>query len=318
MNSHELVQLLKDKAIELGRTPRKHEFIPHIKGGEYQLAKLFGTYTQLLQAAGLDTYDQTRGQNPKKKLDNSIFLKSLEAELEKYVPRPSNQKKDISPTLIIPDTHFPFASQRVLDAIYEWASKYKPVRVIQVGDLYDLYAHSKFARSLNIYQPKEEEEIGRKQAEAMWKTIQGIVPKAECVQLIGNHDLRPLRQTLQHLPSLEHVVEKYLHERMTFEGVKLISDAREEYVFDGIHTFHGYRSGFGSHLMHAMRNTIHGHDHKLGVAFKRVREELIWELHSGFAGDMESKVFHYTPQKSTQEMPGFGWVEGPGPRAIPV
>jgi len=314
MDEHELVKAVKDLALELGQSPTRAEFVARVKGGNYKVNR-FGGYTALLKAAGLETYDSRRGQ---KRITNVVFERDLEDTLTRYVPKESVQPKHYTPTLIIPDTHFPFASQRVLDAIYEWALKYQPARVIQVGDLYDLYAFSKFPKSQNIYPPKQEQEIGRKAAETMWTEIRRILPNAECIQLIGNHDLRPLKQTLAHLPSLEHVVERYLQELMTFPGVKLVGDPREEYECEGVLYFHGNRSGFGAHLRQLLVNSVHGHDHKLGVFFHRVRGQTLWEVHSGFAGDVEAKVFHYTPQKSAQEMPGFAFLDERGPRAIPV
>lgn len=318
MDAHDLVAALKQLALELGRVPNRSEFENYGKGFKYQLGKYFGNnFTTLVQAAGLPTYDDRRSGKARK-LDNSIFERDLVEQLAAHEPRPSTQHKGYRPTLFIPDTHFPFASQRVLDAIYEWISKYKPERVVQLGDLYDLYAHSRFPRSHNLIAPKQEEQVGRQQAEAMWKQVRELVPNAECVQLIGNHDLRPLKQTLANLPSLEHVIEKYLHELMTFEGVKLISDARQEYEFDDVSCFHGFRSGLGAHMLHTLCNIVHGHDHTLGLAFKRVRGKTLWELHCGLAGDPEAKVMGYTPLKSQQGMPGFGWLDESGPRPIAV
>lgn len=318
MDKHDLLAVVKDLAIELGRTPTRAEFCGKMAGGDYKLTKLFGSYTTMLTAAGLETYDERRSPGKARKITNEIFVKDLEQQMAEYKPRDTFQPARYTPTLVIPDTHFPFHSQRTLDAIYEWANRYKPERVIQVGDLYDLYAHTKFPRSQNLIMPQQEQEMGRKAAEEMWTTIKGIVPNAECIQLLGNHDLRPLKQTLAHMPSLEHVIEKYLQELMSFEGVKLVADPREPFEAEGVQYVHGFRSGYGAHMSHTLCNTVHGHDHKLGVAFRRVAGQTLWELHAGFAGDMESKVFHYTPQKALHEMPGFGWLDEKAPRAVPV
>jgi hypothetical protein len=312
VEEHGLIAALKQLAQDLGRTPARAEWLSsplHPSPGSF--ARVFGTWTHFVARSGLDP-------KPKRTSADALFQRPLGPILESHVERESQQPISYTPTLIIPDTHFPFASQRVLDAIYEWASRYKPKRVVQVGDLYDLYAHSKFPRSQNLYSAKEEERLGREAAEKMWATIRGIVPDAECVQLIGNHDLRPAKRTLEVQPSVEHIVEQHMARLMTFEGVHLVADPREEYIAEGVQYIHGYRSGMGAHLPNTLMNTVHGHDHKLGVAFRRVRSETIWELHAGFAGDPEAKVFSYTPQKMTQEMPGFGWLDERAPRAIPV
>ncbi len=314
MDAHYLVCIVKDLALELGRTPTSEEVGKRIKGFKHHMMKCFGSYALLIQAASLAPVIHLKDT----RITNAIFEKDLASHLEAYTPRPVVNVKDTRPTLIISDTHFPWVSKRVLDAIYEWANKYKPERVVQIGDLYDMYAHSKFPRSQNIYQPKQEEELGRKGAQEMWVTIKSIVPSAECVGLVGNHDIRALRRTLESLPSLEHVIEKYLEALMTFDGVRLITDPREEYVADGVTYMHGYKSRIGEHLSYNLANTVHGHTHRGGTTFKRIAGATLWELDVGFAGDVESKVFHYTPTKSSAETPGFGWVDSSGPRFVLV
>ncbi len=312
MDAHDLVSKLKDLAIDLGRTPSRDEFTKTIKGGKHHITRAFGTYAVLVQASGLDPVSTTR----QKKLGNEIFERDLVEVLEAHEPRPRQPPPKYEPTLIIGDTHFPFVLDQALEAIYSRISILKPKRVIQVGDLYDAYAHSKFPRSLNVYSPQQEEKLGREGAEKMWKTIRSIVPQAECVQLLGNHDIRPLKRTIESLPALEHVIVRYLHELMTFEGVTLISDSRQEYFFDDVQVLHGYRTGLGSHRDHNLKNTVCGHTHKGGVTYRRVAGRTLWELNAGLVGDPESKVMGYTPQKTHDCTVGWGEIDELGPRFV--
>lgn len=314
MDKHELISIVKDLAISLGRTPTRVEFTNQVRGGDHHLRKLFGNYTVLLQAASLDPEEKSRLKGH----GNEIFQRDLSAVLQEHVPlEPIAQAKTI-PTLAIGDTHFPFVSERTLDLIYEYTNKEKPERIIQMGDLYDMYAHSKFPRSLNIYNPKQEEDLAREGSEKMWKTLKRIVPRAECIQLKGNHDIRPIKRTIESLPSLEHVVAKYLDDLMTFEGVKLISDSRQEYIVDGIAYLHGYRSKIGEHRDHMLMNAVCAHIHVGGTLFRRFRGQTFWELNAGFVGDAESKALGYTPQKIQNHTLGFGWIDENGPRFIPA
>lgn len=315
MDKHDIIVALKDFALELGRTPRRTEFFQRIKNGQHNVEITFGSYTTLCIAAGLET--NSSHKNRQGKLTNDIFKRDVEEVIEDYKPRKNYPKIQYAPTLAIPDTHFPFINKKLMDEIYKFSADNKPKRIIQVGDLYDMYSHTKFPKSLNVYTPQREEELGRRGAEEMWKILKRDNPEAECVQLAGNHDQRALKRTLESLPSLEHIVIEYLYKLMSFEGVKLISDPREEYKFDDVLAIHGYKSGIGSHRDYNLSNIICGHQHIGGVTFRRIQGKTLWELNAGLAGDPESKALGYTPQKIFSATPGFGWLDGYGPRFIP-
>lgn len=308
LDQHELIAALKNLAIELGRTPTRDEFASHIRSRK-AITDAFGSYSTLVQAAGFEPAQAPR-------ITNAIFERDLSTVMSEHVPRPKMPRAPYERTLFIGDTHFPFVSQETLDAIYRRIEVFQPKRIIQVGDLYDLYAHSKFPRSLNIYSPQQEEKLAREGAEEMWKTVRRLAPDAECVQIKGNHDIRPIKRTLECLPALEHVVSRYLDELMSFDGVTLIKDSRQEYFFDDVQVLHGYRSGIGGHRDFAMKNSVHGHTHKGGVSYRRLEGRTIWELDVGFVGDPESKVMGYTPQKTHDCTNGWGEIDELGPRFI--
>ena len=84
--------------------------------------------------------------------------------------------------LVLGDTHFPFASDKALKALYRFAAKIsatEPItHMVQVGDLYDFYSCSKFPASRDLMTPVEEIRRGRSQAEAFWAKLQDIAPDA--------------------------------------------------------------------------------------------------------------------------------------------
>ncbi len=313
MDQHDLLVAIKNLAIDLGRTPTRAEFEASVRGGKYQLEKNFGTFAALIHAAGLDPEDRKRPR-----LTNEIFKRDISEVLESYEPREIVKPPHYTPTVVIGDTHFPFVDQRVLDSIYEFIGKYKPGRVIQIGDLFDMYAHSKFPKSMNIYTPNQEEDLGVAGAKTMWQTIRSLVPKADCVQLKGNHDVRPVKRTLETNPASERATEFYLNHIMSFEGVNTIQDSRQEYIVEGIMFHHGYKSKLGDHMGHNLMNFACGHSHKGGVIYRRIRGQTIWELNAGLCGDPESKVQSYTAQKNHDCTVGFGFIDEYGPRFIPL
>jgi predicted phosphodiesterase len=308
----EIMNKLKEMATELGRAPLRHEFTAAHFTKDH-IAKHWGSFTILLQAAGLGG---EVGKPRKKLTKEDVFGVSIEETLDQYEPVKYQSKKSQSTILVIGDTHFPFINKDCLEAIYSFNKENTPDYIVQVGDLYDLYAHSKFPRSQNIYKPEEEEQLARRGAVDMWARLKLDNPDAQCFQLWGNHDLRPAKRVLESLPTLEHVVKEYYKQLMSFDGVTTIEDYRQELIIDGIIFHHGYRSNLGAHRDYVLRSFVCGHSHKGGVVYKRLRDEVIWELNAGFVGDADSKALAYTAQKIHDQTLGWGFIDKHGPRFI--
>lgn len=310
---NEIVQKVKELFHELGRVPLRLE-LESAGVSRHYLAKY--RYEEVLRLAGFEPPTKAEMLNARKpKINNDIFIKSIDRQIEEYVPRTSVKVTKFSKILCIPDTHFPFINKEALEKVIEFSNEHKPDYIIQVGDLLDCYAASKFPRSQNVYTPKEEERLGIEIASEMWKRLRSDNPKAKCYQLMGNHDVRMLKRTLESLPIAEHWIEKYFKELFTFEGVETIFDTREELDIDGILFTHGFLSS-GSHKDYYLKNVIHGHDHKLYVQHRRIHGENIFEMSCGFLGDVEAKALSYTPSKLANFQLGFGWVDQWGARTI--
>lgn len=311
MDAHDLVAAAKTLALGLGRTPTRDEFIAPIRSGRFHIDRHFGSYAALLTAAGLDPARHSRD-----KIDNSIFQTSLSEHLDKYEPRESVEEI-YDRIASISDIHWPFQSQRVVDKFYSFIDREKPKYVLIDGDAQDKYSHGRFPRSHNVFTPREEEDKSRALNEEFWRIVKRLVPDAECVQMMGNHDVRPLKQVLDRYPEAEDWIKERMVKMFTFEGVKTIHDPREELMIGSIMVHHGYRSKLGDHRDYSRYNSIVGHTHRGGVVFRRIHGKTLWELNCGLAGDPEAKGLTYTPQKITDWTPGFGFVDEYGPRFIP-
>lgn len=320
MDAHELISALKELAVELQRTPTAAEFEAKVRGGKYRYTKLFGGFTPLLKAAGLDTYDERRC-GKKQRIDNSVFECDIYQHLEKHQPAsiPQPIPGRYEPTLFVGDLHAPFANLALLEKIYRFAEKHQPKCIVQIGDLYDHLSHSKFPRSTaSSFNARQEQEAARAQAETMWRELQKAAPGARCYQLWGNHDARPLKRILEVYPEAEDWVSQMITNLMTFDGVTTLDDTREELMLPGnIMCHHGYRSRLGQHRDFAGLNAVIGHTHIGGVLFKQLRGEVLWELNVGLAAQIESKGLTYTNQRISNWTPGWGWVDEYGPRFIP-
>jgi predicted phosphodiesterase len=312
MDAHELVGKLKELALELGRTPTRREF-EGVKGVAYQLTK-FGGFTALLHAAGLES-----PREKSKRIDNTIFERDIEQHLADYQPKPYTPPGPYPTAAVISDIHWPFHCQRVIDAFYAYVEAEKPEWVIINGDAWDLYSHSKYPRSHNVFTPREEERLARKHNEEFWREIQKRSPHSKYVMMLGNHDVRPMKRVLEVYPEAEDWIAEKLKALFTFDGVKTIHDPREElFLREDTVVFHGYRSKLGDHRDYTLLSCINGHTHRGGVIWKTIRNGLIFEANSGVAGDPFSKGLNYRPQKIHDWTPGFLGMDAHGPRFIPA
>lgn len=308
MDKHDLIQKLIDLSIDLGKTPSREEFCKHVINGRNHVEIAFGNYTAFVLAAGLV---------PKsKKIDSSIFNVPIDRHIEEYVPRETIDHGPYPTIAIISDIHWPFEHKKVLEKFYTYIKENNPEWIILNGDAWDLYSHSRFPKSHNIFTPREEEKMARERNVEFWKNVKSLCPSAKCVQMLGNHDIRPLRRVLEVYPEAEDWIKEKIESLFTFDGVKTIHDPREELKIDNILIFHGYRSKLGDHRDYTLCNTINGHTHKGGVVYRQIRNEVLWELNSGLSGDPEAKGLTYTPQRITNWTLGFGVVNKYGPQFI--
>ncbi len=274
----------------------------------------FGTWTHAMAAAGYETAKIRKV----KKIDDTIFSRDINAHLDQYVPKEIPKRSAPWPKIaILGDLHEPFSSAKIKADFVLFVAKEQPDYVIQIGDATDSYSHAKFPRSHNQFTPKEEEARARKNLEELWASIGKAAPNAKRVALLGNHDVRPIKRALEVYPAIEHWVEKYMRDLMTFDGVHTVFDPREEYIVSDIAFLHGYRSQLGSHRDYMQMNAVVGHTHRGGAVFRQTQGRILWELNCGFAADANAKGLTYQAQKISDWTLGWGWIDELGPRFIP-
>lgn len=215
--------------------------------------------------------------------------------------------------LAVGDTHFPFS--RDLSQIYCITKILQPDYIIQLGDLYDCFSHSKFPKK--IKDPLKEIEEGRMEADIFWDTMKEICPKAEKYQIKGNHDIRPKLRLIEKCPEVEMFYDdKWLWK---FDGVNTIYDSKEVLFVEKIAFIHGWKSKLGDHAKFFMCNTVCGHSHRGGVvSFNDIRRnsQPIWELNAGYTGNPLSVPFSYPATKFTHWTYGIGLIDSFGPRFV--
>jgi len=306
-----MIQDLMRVAQELGRVPTRDEYLKHGRFNKHQINAEFSSFTVAKQAAGL-------ADEKPRKIDKTVFQRPIQDHFGEYKPEAFIPRGPYPNAAILSDTHWPFHMQRVVDLFIEYVADVKPEWVILNGDARDRYAHAKFPRSHNIFKPEEEEALSKSQNLAFWEAIKKVSPRSRCVQTLGNHDIRPLKQSLGQYPEAYTWIEKGLRESYEAPGVEIIYDHRQElFLADDLAVFHGYKTQLGSHRDFTMMNVVTGHSHLGGVSYRQIKGKVLWELNCGYAGDPAAKGLTYTGQKITNWTHGFGAIDKRGPRFIP-
>jgi UDP-2,3-diacylglucosamine pyrophosphatase LpxH len=219
-------------------------------------------------------------------------------------------------TLVIPDQHFPFVNQDHLASVVSAAKELKPTFIVNVGDTYDMYSFSRFARSMDVVTPREELRQGREMAECMWADLQKAAPKALCFQVLGNHEERIRKRIMDRAPEYEAILERPISELTEFSKVTSLGSSKSELVINDTVFIHGWSTTPGFHVRYFLQNVVHGHTHRGGVSYVAVKGKTLFELDCGFIADADSLPLEYRETKTSSWHPGFGFIDKFGPRFI--
>lgn len=218
-------------------------------------------------------------------------------------------------TLAIGDVHAPWTVWRTLYKIIEYAEAKKPKHIVQLGDLYDMYSWTRFARTQNLYTPRQELKHGRRVAETLWAKLRKAAPRAKLWQLRGNHDVRPHKKVMGAAPECEDLILG-VDALWQFDNVETILDPRETLELGGVVYTHGFRK-HGEHVLQTHRNTVVGHLHVGGTVYVRHGQKTLWELNAGFCGNPDAVPLSYTQlRKYGKTTQGFAAIDDAGPRFI--
>lgn len=216
------------------------------------------------------------------------------------------------PLVAVGDAHFPFHNAGWLKWQLALIKDVQPAYVVQVGDLRDNYFASKYARTLNIMTPAAEINAATLYSQLFWEEVKRLAPKAQRIQIKGNHDARIDKRLFEKAPELEGLID--LETTLTFPGVKTIHDEAQELLVGDVVLQHGHTK-FGEHARYNQASTICGHLHRGGVVYYMNRQGIFWEMNAGFGGDRNSRAFAYRSRRVLDGWTlGCGLVDDRGPR----
>ena len=217
------------------------------------------------------------------------------------------------------DVHAPYAKEAYLKEFYKECKAVKPHVIVQIGDCYDLHNFAtKYLPDPNI-RPDFELVEGRKQMEQFWKSCQKAAPRARCIQILGNHDLRILKYIWAGGRTMSALAARYsdFRDLWAFDGVEPAKSARDIYEIDGNLYTHGWLMGVpGKHASRFGRSAVVGHTHEQGIVPVQMWDGLRWEMNVGVLGDENAPCFSYNASIFVDATPGFGIVDHNGPRLV--
>lgn len=229
--------------------------------------------------------------------------------------RNKRRKRKSSKVIFLSDTHFPYINKEALKEVLKIIKKERPDYVIQAGDLLDLYSFSRYEKDANHTTPDNELEQGLEMATKMWEDIRKLVPKAKCVQLIGNHEDRLAKSIAKKAPELMSLTKK-IKELYNFKGVKVLDRSKDHFEVDNVIYCHGHYTKLGDHAKFYRKSVVHGHSHHAGIYYEQTADGLIWEMDCGFLADKDALPLQYTQSSFSKWITAIGIVENGQPRVV--
>ena len=201
--------------------------------------------------------------------------------LHNFLGRYAGKNKTI---LVIGDIHLPYQHPSAFSFLKEIKRKYKPTRIVSIGDLLDQHCFSRYDKDPEADSVIQEIEKARKDVQELSK----IFPVMDIVT--GNHDIRlDLKAMKAGIP------------KTVLKDKKDIYDIPENWkwhehdlIIDDIFIVHGKTKAYNKLSKNTSMNAIQGHHHtRAGVTYWSSPLVLRWDAHTGCLIDPKHYAFHY-------------------------
>ncbi len=214
--------------------------------------------------------------------------------------------------LAIPDCHFPFAHQDHLKFLAAVKTKYKPTKVVSLGDELDFHALSNYDADPDGHGSRDEFESGMKDLHRLYK----LFPEAQAC--ISNHGARPFRRAAKAgIPSL------FLREYRDFMEAPRGWSWSDVVEVDGVIYIHG--EGYGGPLgaikaaQGFMQSTCVGHIHSdASIVYNANSKHLYFGFNVGCLIDRKAYAFAYSKHQAKKPILGCGIITAGVPVFVPM
>lgn len=216
--------------------------------------------------------------------------------------------------LVISDLQMPFHHEDALKFLAAVNKKFKPTRIVNIGDITDSYCLSNWVRDPDAISASEEIAEMQKGVKALAK----MFPKMDV--MTSNHDLR-LQRAAKAAGIPKHFLKEY-HDWMGCPKSWVFSD---EVEIDGVTYMHGDQRGAGGvnaaikrvHL--TGRSVVAGHLHtQAGITYHATKDKLLFGMQVGSLIDRKALAFAYAKSDLKKPILSIGLVIKGVPHIIPM
>lgn len=215
--------------------------------------------------------------------------------------------------LVISDTHFPYAHPQCIKFLSAIRDKYKPDRVVHIGDEIDLHSISYHETDPSLLSPAEEFRQAIKQLETLYK----MFPNVDVIE--SNHGSLVYRKAKsaglpkQVIKSYNEILQAPKGWRWHFDLTITASDGSPIYFCHGKTATHG---GLSKSMG---MNCVQGHYHeKFEVIYWANSLGLYWDMRVGCLIDDDSMAFAYNNTNLKRPIIGTGIIIEGQPKLIPM
>jgi hypothetical protein len=214
--------------------------------------------------------------------------------------------------LVISDTHAPFQHPDTIKFLKAIKAKYKPDRVIHIGDEIDSHAMSYHDTDPDSFSAGEELKRGR---EVIWQ-IEDIFPKVDVIE--SNHGSLWYRKAKTHGFPREAIktYEEILRTKKWkwhFELTLRLPNGQPCYFH------HGRSANALVASQHRGMPIVQGHYHeKFNIQYWGTTERLNWGMNVGCLVDDKALAFEYNNSNLKRPVIGLGMIIDSQPKLIPM
>lgn len=216
--------------------------------------------------------------------------------------------------LVISDMQMPFHHKDAFAFLAYVKRKYKPTRVVNIGDITDSYCLNAWGIDPDSISASDE----IRQMQSGVKRLAKMFPKMDV--LTSNHDLRIYRAARRAgIPS--HFIKDYYD----WMGCPNTWKFHDELMIDDIMFSHGDEGGAGGmnasmkRIMHYGRSSVAGHLHtQANIVYLANREKLLFGMQVGSLIDREAMAFAYAKKSLKKPILSVGMILDGVPMLIPM
>ena len=214
--------------------------------------------------------------------------------------------------LTVSDLHCPWQHPDAFDFLADLARRYKPDKVVVLGDEIDAQAFSRFPRNPDMHSPGHEIEAARQALRPLYR----LFPRAQVCE--SNHTIRPWRRASEAgmpgvlLQDVRRVLDAprawRWSTRVTVGGILFLHG-------DG---FSGQNAAANAALRHRSRVVI-GHIHSFaGIQYLQGWNDRIWGVNAGCLIDPNASAFSYGKLLANRPVIGTAVICDGVPQFVPM